>query len=151
MWSELPYAAAIEDFDIAMNESKQHSKRVVRLLGVAAIVMFVLAAVFAIRSITLQVKLSIAAGQISLLIEREEYARESRDPKEIVSVLTAAARPSAWEDGSALGIIMGLIRSNVVSNIRTILVQRTGVDYGNNFIEWQKRFGSNPEPTNTPR
>lgn len=84
------------------------------------------------------------AGQIALLIERENFARESNDPKKIVMTLAATVQRSNWEDGSSLGIIMGLVRSNVTANIRAALREKTGVDYGEDLGKWRTHFGPNP-------
>jgi hypothetical protein len=101
------------------------------LLGILSLLLFLL-------RIENDIRLSIVAGQVSILVDMEEASRESGVPKDIATSAVKAAEMFPAAAASSTDIILSLVASNAISDMCSSLRQLTGTNIGDNPTEWMK-------------
>jgi hypothetical protein len=133
-----------------MNSHSQFSKLEKSLLIICCILSGALTLVL-FKWTCERVYLSMVAGKVFLLIEMEDFAKSSTAPREIALSARNAADWSKLQSSSSADIILTLVASNTVKNLRSILQQKTGQDWGENPREWVKRIESKAGEAPSPR
>jgi hypothetical protein len=134
-----------------MNPTIHSSSFTLKVLVVACLFFFLLAVFFGAKWMLLETKVAIKASQVAMMIETEEYARESNDPLKIARELSLLANRHPKSESTPLDIMIDCVKWNSVSNILVILRQKTGKEFGNDPQKWIEALNTETPATNSPR